>query len=304
MPTEYGCKRYKGNRTGKDADIVKMLRDKGCLIFGKCETVEFACGIKPLHPPTRRPHDPVRSPGGSSSGSAAAVADFQIPISIGTQTGGSTIVPAAYCGIYGWKATFGAVSLEGSFSLVPSLDTIGFFARSAADLTLLARSLDFPIEAHGIGERPKLAWCRREGEGPAEDSARKALEQAIAALKASGYTVEEIQLPEGFKDGARDTRTIFHKECVASFRPELDKGPEGIEAEKSEIVALGEAISQTEYQDCCQKIQELKRAYMRSMTGYDALLTFSVPHEAPIADRAMGFSVFTSVWTVSLGPVV
>lgn len=303
MPTEYGCARYKDNRTGKDAVIIRLFREQGCLILSKTATVEFACGIKPVHPPTRNPHDLSRSPGGSSSGSAAAVADWQVPLALGTQTGGSTTVPAAYCGVYGWKTSLGALPLDGAFSLVPSLDTVGFFARSAADLVVLAGALGLDPPAQVGGEdRPRIAWSRRDGEGPAEPAAHDALQAAVAALAADGFQLDEVHLPAGFKDGAYHTRTIFHKECVASFQSELDKGRDGIESEKFDIVALGRAISDHEYRQSVQKIAELRREFVEMMQGYDALLTFSVPHEAPVNDRAVGFSVFTSVWTVSAAP--
>ena len=159
--------------------------------------------------------------------------------------------------------------------------------------------MDFAIDVPDSEERPRLAWCRRKGEGPAEESACKALEQAVTALAAGGYDLDEIELPDGFQHGAGDMRKIFYKECLASFRPELEKGREGLEAEKFDIAAMGEEISEADYQDCRRKIQDLKHGYTKSIRGYDALLTFSVPHKPPIAERAIGFSVFTSVWTVS-----
>lgn len=128
MPTKYGSKRYEGHQSTEDARIVKLLRAKGCLVFGKTHTTEFACGgAGDVHPPTRNPHDPRRVPGASSAGSAASVADFQIPIAIGTQTGGSIIGPASFCGTYAWKPTFNIFSLYGTFSISPSCDlrTVG-----------------------------------------------------------------------------------------------------------------------------------------------------------------------------------
>ncbi|MBM3522792.1 MAG: amidase, partial [Alphaproteobacteria bacterium] len=139
QPTQHGSPLYTGFRPAQDADCVALLRAAGAVILGKTETLEFAAGGR--KPPTRNPHDPEHTPGGSSSGSAAAVADFMVPLALGTQTGGSTIRPASFCGIYAMKPSFGRVSLEGIKHYAPSLDTVTWFARSASDLALAAQAI-------------------------------------------------------------------------------------------------------------------------------------------------------------------
>jgi Asp-tRNA(Asn)/Glu-tRNA(Gln) amidotransferase A subunit family amidase len=150
MPTSHNSPIYFGNRPGRDSACVSVMRTSGALIFGKTETVEFAAGGR--SPPTRNPHNLEHTPGGTSSGSAAAVADGMIPLSFGTQTSGSLIRPAAFTGIYALKPTFGAVSREGVKSLAHSLDTVGWYGRCVDDLALIADA--FRVCGKGIHQIP------------------------------------------------------------------------------------------------------------------------------------------------------
>src|SRR5262249_6414342 len=147
---------FRGHQAGSDAPAVMMLRAAGAVILGKTETVEFAADGR--NPMTRNPHNLSRSPGGSSSGSAAAVADLMVPIALGTQTGGSLIRPAAYCGVVGFKPTHGTVSVEGVKSLSPTLDTLGWYARSVEDVSLIAKV--FEVSDGSIPEAPPPSTLR------------------------------------------------------------------------------------------------------------------------------------------------
>src|SRR6185436_378398 len=137
MPTQHNSVIYRGNQSGSDAAVVMLLRAAGAVVIGKTETIEFAAhGRLPV---TRNPHDPSRTPGGSSSGSAAAVADMMVPLSLGTQTGGSVVRPASFCGVFGFKPTWGAISAEGAKLFSVTLDTSGWYARAIGDIALLAK---------------------------------------------------------------------------------------------------------------------------------------------------------------------
>ncbi|TGO29197.1 hypothetical protein BPAE_0017g00020 [Botrytis paeoniae] len=151
MPTEFACSLYQGNQPTLDSSAVSILRNAGALIFGKTTTPELTWLNR--SPKTTNPHDVTRTPGGSSTGSAAAVADFQVPLSIGTQTGGSLIRPASYTGIFAMKPTYNAIPLEGQKICSISLDTLGFFSRSVEDLQLLADVFSLK-DAHPLLTRP------------------------------------------------------------------------------------------------------------------------------------------------------
>jgi Asp-tRNA(Asn)/Glu-tRNA(Gln) amidotransferase A subunit family amidase len=301
MPTEYGSKRYEGHQIGEDARIVKLLRAKGCLIFGKSHCTEFACGPgHPVHPPTRNPHDIKRSPGASSSGSAAAVADYEVTLAIGTQTGGSIIVPASFCGIYAWKPTFNLLALGGAFSVAPSLDTLGFFSRSVDDLMMLAEL--FEIKTLPVKEplhKPRIAWVPTSVDVPADEDALQVIEAAVSALERAGFKMKKISLPPVFAGGHKVAQTIFLKECVASFQAELAEGTDGITEGNLEMVEMGKAVSWEDYTGAREAIGHAREAFLGILDdGYDALLTLSASGEAPVADYAAGVPVYASIWTV------
>src|SRR5947207_14260040 len=157
LPTEYNSPIYRGHRPKADAASVTLLKQAGCLILGKTVTIEFANN----HPsPTRNPHNPAHTPGGSSSGSAAAVADFMVPLALGTQTGGSVIRPAAYCGVAAIKPSFGAINRAGTKLRSEALDTIGIMARGADDLGLCMQVLTGHALAGEASRAPKIGLCR------------------------------------------------------------------------------------------------------------------------------------------------
>ena len=198
MPTGMGSPIYDGHRPPADATCVAQVRSAGAVILGKTVTCEFA-GLTPLG--TRNPHDPSRTPGGSSSGSGAAVADQMAAAAFGTQTGGSVIRPSSYCGIVGFKPSFDTYSLKGVFPAAESLDTLGLHARSVDDIALLdavlARRPDTGL-ATLEGERV-IGLCRTWMWEKAQPETRTAVEGAAAALAAAGIEVREVDLPPDFE---------------------------------------------------------------------------------------------------------
>src|SRR5215469_2357075 len=194
MPTTYGSPIYVGCRPANDASAASLPRAAGGILLGKTVSTEFAN----VHPgPTTNPHDPGFSPGGSSSGSAAAVADFMVPLAIGTQTGGSVIRPAAYCGVVGFKPSFGLFPPAGMHVNTESLDTVGIMARSVEDTALFrAPLMAIPYEPPHMPERPpRLALCRTPHWDEAQPEGRAVLEAAAGRLRAAGAEIVDAELP-------------------------------------------------------------------------------------------------------------
>src|SRR5215813_9534117 len=197
LPTEMGSAIYKGNRAACDAACVAVSRAAGAVILGKTVTAEFA-GMFPG--PTTNPHNTAHTPGGSSSGSGAAVADFMVALAFGTQTGGSVPRPAAYCGVFGFKPSFGAFNRRGVYPAAESLDTIGLIARSLDDLELVAAVLELrtPSAPDALDRPPRIGLCRTPLWDKAQPETVSAVEDAAQGLGRAGARVSEIALPEPF----------------------------------------------------------------------------------------------------------
>src|SRR5438270_12795444 len=194
LPTEYNSRIYQGHQPKADAACVTLLKRAGCLILGKTVTTEFANN----HPSqTRNPHNGAHTPGGSSSGSAAAVADFMVPLALGTQTGGSVIRPAAYCGAYAIKPSFGASHRAGTKFLAESLDTIGIFARCAGDLALAMEVLTGRARPRPPAGAPRIGLCRTPRWSLADAATQANVEQAARALGRAGAVMRDFELPTG-----------------------------------------------------------------------------------------------------------
>ena len=198
MPTEYGSPIYQGHRPKRDATCVALGRKAGGVLLGKTVTTEFA---NTFPGKTRNPFDPARTPGGSSSGSAAAVADFQVPLAIGTQTTGSTIRPASFCGVFGYRPTPGDLRLSGVLESSASFDTLGLIARSIEDLALYRDVLlDRPPEPPpATSAAPRIGLCRTHIWPRLEPYTQRLLEDAAGRLSAAGAQVTEVTLPSEFE---------------------------------------------------------------------------------------------------------
>src|SRR5262245_25815672 len=213
LPTEMGSPSFRGHRPTADAACVGLVRAAGAVILGKTITCEFA-GMTPNI--TTNPHNTAHTPGGSSSGSGAAVADFMVPAAFGTQTGGSVIRPAAFCGVFGFKPTFGAFSRKGVYPAAESLDTIGLIARSLDDLELLSAVLDLrtPSAPAALDHPPRVGLCRTPLWPTAQAETVAAFEDAAARLARAGARVREIVLPEefsGLRNAARETINNYER---------------------------------------------------------------------------------------------
>lgn len=297
MPTAYGSRARLGHRPTIDAVCVAHTRAAGGVVMGKTVTTEFA-GRYPGK--TGNPHDPRRTPGGSSSGSAAAVADFMVPLAIGTQTGGSVLRPASFCGVFGYKPTFGHLSFEGIHHGAESFDTLGCMARSLDDIRLY-RDVLMGFPGPGTARRPartplRLAFCRTPRWDEAEASTRTLVEGAAARLAASGAVVDEFVLPTEFAELYELTAKLFAVEYGRAVTPELLQSPENLSSAIGTMLANAAAVTPEAYMVGLARVDELRAAIASLIAPFDAILTPSAGGEAPMGHESTGPVTFTIVW--------
>jgi Asp-tRNA(Asn)/Glu-tRNA(Gln) amidotransferase A subunit family amidase len=303
LPTEYGSPIYSGHRPRADAACVALLRRAGCLVLGKTVSTEFANN----HPsPTRNPHDPAHTPGGSSSGSAAAVADRMVPLALGTQTGGSVIRPAAYCGAFALKPSFGSINRQGTKFVAESLDTIGIFSRAVEDLALALEVLSgrpAPDFAAFTG-KPRIGLCRTPRWQDADALTQANLEQAARLLAKAGATVTDFDLPAGSDQLFDRHGIIMGFESARALAWEYTTFPEQIS--KSLKPRLEEAwqVTRADYDAVRETARQCRRALADRMRDADFLLTPSAPSEAPRSLESTGDPVFSRAWTLLGVPCV
>lgn len=314
MPTRHHTPRYQDSVPGVDAACVDTLRAAGALVVGKTTTTEFAATS--VGGPTRNPHDPSRTPGGSSSGSGAAVADGQCALALGTQTGGSTIRPGSFTGVYAWKPTWGSVSREGLKVYSVTCDTLGLYARSARDLALLADVYRIDEDAatppSTLGGL-RVGVCRTPEWGAATPATRDALQTAAGALRAAGAEVVPFDLPAEFDDLyavhrailRREGRSAFLNEVVTtpgigSFFRDLVEGRPGVDANGRPALEL--AVD--DYRAAYRTADALRARIDDLQQTVDVVLTPSATGEAPVGLETTGSSVFNSLWTLLQVPVV
>ena len=303
LPTEYGSPIYSGHRPRADAACVALLRRAGCLLLGKTVTTEFANN----HPsPTRNPHDPKHTPGGSSSGSAAAVADRMVPLALGTQTGGSVIRPAAYCGAFALKPSFGSINRQGTKFVAESLDTIGIFSRSAEDLALALEVLSgrpAPDFASFTG-KPRIGLCRTPRWQDADAATQANLEQAARRLAKAGATVSDFELPPGSEALFDRHGTIMGYESARALAWEYLTYPEQISTSLKPRLDEGWQVTRADYDAVRETARQCRRALADGMREVDFLLTPSAPSEAPRSHASTGDPVFNRAWTLFGVPCV
>ncbi|HEY2028324.1 MAG TPA: amidase [Myxococcales bacterium] len=295
LPTAYGSPLYRGHRPANDAACVRALREAGAIVLGKTVTTEFAV----YHPgKTRNPHDPSRTPGGSSSGSAAAVAEGMVPLALGTQTAGSVIRPASFCGVVGWKPPFGMLSLEGVHPLSPSLDTLGFFVRAVEDVPLALAALSGAALKPIADRRPVLALCRTSLWELAEPSTRAAVESAAEELARRGAEVRELLLPPSFDRLAEAQAVIMGAEATASLDKEWSQHRGDLSAKLREMLQAGAARAQAEIHGAQRLAQQCRSEFAALTQPFDALLTPAAVGEAPIGLESTGDPIFSRIWTL------
>jgi Asp-tRNA(Asn)/Glu-tRNA(Gln) amidotransferase A subunit family amidase len=297
MPTEYGSPIYRGNRPRADAAAVALLRRAGCVILGKTATAEFAN----LHPPaTRNPHNPAHTPGGSSSGSAAAVADHMVPLALGTQTGGSMIRPAAFCGVVGLKPSFGSINRTGVKPVSDSLDTLGLFANTVEDaalaLNLLSgrRAPDFSAKVTA----PRIGFARTLRWKDADASTQAALESAAGRLAAAGADVRDAALPAAAEALFDAQGLIMNFEAARALAWEQSHHRDAISATLRKRLDEGWAVSREQYDGAMRTAREAQPQFADLMRGFDLLLTPSARGEAPQGLASTGDALFNRVWTM------
>lgn len=285
MPTAYGSPIYAGHRPAADAACVALLRRAGAVILGKTVTTEFAA-VTPGR--TTNPHNAAHSPGGSSSGSAAAVADFMAPLAIGTQTVGSVIRPAAYCGVVGFKPSFGAFSLAGVKAQAESFDTLGAMARSVADIRLISGALlggEDAFAAPPLEHPPAIGICRTPHWPDADPATVTALTEAAEKLAASGAQigpeVGEVALPDTFAALLDAHWTVLKFEFARVLAHERDAHGERLSDPLRGLLDEGWGIPVEDYRAALALAAECRNAIAPHFGQYDVLLTPSAKGEAP-----------------------
>lgn len=302
MPTGYGSPIYKGHRPRADAACAALLRRAGCLVLGKTVTTEFANN----HPsPTLNPYDPAHTPGGSSSGSAAAVADGMVPLALGTQTGGSVIRPAAYCGAFAAKPSFGSINRQGTKFVAESLDTIGVFSRCVEDLALALEVLSGrPVPDFASFSKPRIGLCRTPRWRDADGATQANLEEAARRLSQAGAALSDFELPPGTDQLFDRHKIIMGYESARALAWEYENHPGKISATLKPRLDEGWRVTRAEYDGLRETARLCRRALAERMREVDFLLTPSAPGEAPRSLASTGDPVFNRAWTLFGVPCV
>jgi Asp-tRNA(Asn)/Glu-tRNA(Gln) amidotransferase A subunit family amidase len=315
MPTENGTVLHAGRRPHQDATLVSLLRAAGAVILGKTVTTELA-----VYGPnqTRNPHNPEHTPGGSSSGSAAAVADGMVPLAIGTQTNGSVIRPASFCGVYGYKPSHGLIPRTGVLTQSPPLDTVGVMAADLDGLALLAEPLmafDAKDPASQPRARPqlldvlnaalpvppKLAFVRSPVWDQAAEDTKAGFAELVDALR---ERVEEVVLSASFDDAIEIHRTIMEADLAKSFGREYERGRDQLSARLREMIEAGQRVLAVDYNRALERAAALNASLDHLFQQYDAVLTPAAPGEAPRGLGSTGSPVFCTTWTLCGVPAV
>ena len=300
MPAAYGSPIWEGFRPRADAAAVAWMRAAGGVAIGKTVTTEFATRQPG---PTANPHNPAHTPGGSSSGSAAGVADFFFPLAFGSQTAGSVIRPAAFCGVVGYKPSFGLISRAGMKPLADSLDTVGVLARSVADCALLAAA----VSGRDLGEPERrteralrIGLCRSPTWAEAQPETVALFEQVPAALGRAGASMTGRELPAAFAGLIAAHPIVMNRESARALGWELATAREGISAGLMERLEFGQAQPEAAVAQAYATFRETAAAFPAAMQGLDVLLTPAAPGEAPAGLGWTGDPAFNFIWT-SLG---
>lgn len=309
MPTQCGTPIHANRQPSDDAALVAGLRQSGAVIMGKTVTTELAVFTPGK---TRNPANPEHTPGGSSSGSAAAVAANMVPLAVGSQTAGSILRPASYCGVYGYKPTFGAISRTGVITQSPPLDTIGCFARSIEDLALLTDCMtaydpqDAAMTPRSRGRLASVATSKAPaqpalafiGTPPWEKDAEAITKEAYGELvEALGDSCDTTELPEVFDNAWYWQHTLQWADIAKNYGPLLDKAPDQISPKLKEMIEEGRTMKAVNY-NIAHECQDILNAGLDEIfVRYDAVLTPATSGPAPKGLDATGLPTFNSLWT-------
>ena len=303
MPTAMGSPIYAGHRPPNDAACVAIARAAGAVILGKTVTAEFA-GTYPGA--TTNPHDPARTPGGSSQGSAAAVADHMVMAAYGTQTGGSVLRPASYCGIVGFKPSYGTFSRVGVKFAAESLDTIGIHTRTLEDTALL-RDVLIGVAPAGLPARetaPRIGLCRTHLWRAAEPATVAAVESAARTLADAGATVSEATLPDGFTGLGEARRIVNDYERARAMAHEWHTARDLLSDQMARTVASGFAVADPEYRKAQAFMAACRERLEPVFEDHDVLLAPCVNGEAPVGLDYAGDPAFQALWTLLHVPAI
>ena len=315
MPTEDGTVLHAGRQPQEDATAVALLREAGAVILGKTVTTELA-----VYAPgkTRNPHDLERTPGGSSSGSAAAVAAGMVPLAIGTQTNGSVIRPASYCGVYGYKPSYGRISRHRVLQQSRPLDQVGVFARTIEDAALIAEQImafddrdpDTQMRARPklvetvAAEppfNPRLAFVKTPVWDQAETDTKEAVSELVAHL---GENVGEVDLSDLFNGAVEQHRTIMEADLARSFEQEYASAKDKLSSILREMIERGQKVLAVDYNRAVSRIPEFNRALDKVFDWHDAILTPATTGEAPVGLESTGSPIFCTIWTLCGMPAI
>jgi Asp-tRNA(Asn)/Glu-tRNA(Gln) amidotransferase A subunit family amidase len=295
LPTECGTPIHAGRRPDRDAECVALLRAAGAVVLGKTVTTELAL----YHPSkTRNPADPSRTPGGSSSGSAAAVADGMVPLALGTQTAGSVVRPAAFCGTLGFKPTHGVLPLRGVMRLSARLDTLGLFARDVEDLRVLGGALGADWRA-AANPRPAFALCRTPWWERADGDSQAAVAAAAERLRAAGAPVRELSLPDRFDGLVEAQDTVQAHDCARSLAWELEHDRASLSEILRDYLERGEGVPPDHAAAAAALGAERREELGALLRPGEALLVPAVVGEPPpLSQGTTGDPLFCRPWTL------
>ena len=294
MATEYGSALYAGRKGERDAAVIADLRSTGAVLLGKTHTTAFA-SFDPA--PTRNPRMAGHTPGGSSSGSAAAVAAGMVPFAVGTQTLGSVLRPASYCGVCGFKPSFGLLSVDGVLPFAPSLDTVGLFTETAADMAELW-TRGFGGRVHG--ELRRAAYLPL----PSDEPMARFASDAVERLRAGGLPVDVLEVPAGWERLAAAARTINSYEGARTHRERLDRFGERMGVRLAELLRHGREISEQEYEDARACVERMRSLLHGMFWEWAALLSPAATGVAPAGLRSTGDPSNNAPWTAVGVPAI
>ena len=304
MPTENGSSIYKGNMPSADASCVSRIKNEDGVILGKTVTTEFAY-FQPGK--TANPHNLKHTPGGSSSGSAAAVADFMVPLALGSQTVGSTIRPASFCGIVGYKPSFGFIDRTGVRTLAETFDTIGIFARTVGDAahlgSVISRRPSLKIDQEG-NQSLKFGICNTSEWHSTDEDTRAAFNKATTLIDRAGGEIQEIVLPDIFESLADAQALITDFEAANSAAHELRANKALVSQRYCEKAEAGLSYSEQEYDAALSVILQAQASYKKVIHGLDAILCPSATGEAPKGHEFTGDPILNRMGTALQIPCV
>jgi Asp-tRNA(Asn)/Glu-tRNA(Gln) amidotransferase A subunit family amidase len=303
LPTKYGSAIYAGHRPKADAAMVELIRRAGGVVIGKTVTTEFA-SLEPAR--TRNPHNLAHTPGGSSSGSAAAVAAGMVPIALGSQTGGSVIRPAAYCGVAAFKPSFRLLPTVGMKCFSWSLDTVGLFAVTVADAAFAAAAISGrDLQIDGIEPAaPRIALVRTRSWPEASADMQGAVERAAQLAATRGAKVNEIDLPPILEAATKAHGTIQDHEAYRALADEIDRHHDRLGPILRAQLDQAAALTPAAYDEARRLARQARRAFVDLMEDTDVILTPSAPGAAPHGLDSTGQPTFNRLWTLLGAPCV